>query len=170
VLLLLWQQRRLIGIQLHVEGNEQRRRPGVIGHQRDEIDQSTGTEVLQSPGEGLRRHLPRAEDLASQFDDDCVGMVEAARVEAALDDFDDVAGDAFAESFGLMRCPLETTVELPGGGENGQLANASSQPRFVSQIAIERSGIPREVRTMEKNTARTPEPPERPPSGSVRLS
>jgi hypothetical protein len=44
VLLLLWQERRLIGIQLHVEGGEQRRRPGVIGHQR-EINQSAGTEV-----------------------------------------------------------------------------------------------------------------------------
>jgi hypothetical protein len=44
VLLLLWQERRLIGIQLHVEGGEQRRRPRVIGHQR-EINQSAGTEV-----------------------------------------------------------------------------------------------------------------------------
>src|SRR4029077_11738876 len=30
---LLWQERRLLGSQLHVEGGEQRRRRGVIAHQ-----------------------------------------------------------------------------------------------------------------------------------------
>jgi hypothetical protein len=62
------------------------------------------------------------------LDDYNVGMVEAARFEAVLDDFDDVAGDAFAERLGFMRCPFELTVELTGGGEDGQFANASSQP------------------------------------------
>jgi hypothetical protein len=41
---------------------------------------------------------PRAEDFAAQIDDDRVGQVEAARVEAVLDHFDDLTGDALAVS------------------------------------------------------------------------
>jgi hypothetical protein len=84
--------------------------------------------VPQCSGEGLRCYLPRAEDLASQFDDDRIGAVEAARVEAMLDDFDDLAGNAFAERLGPMRCPFELTVELTGGGKDSQFANAPAQP------------------------------------------
>jgi hypothetical protein len=58
-----------------------------------------------------------------------------------------------------MRCPFELTIELASGDEDGQFANAASEPRFVSQIAIERSGIPRELGAMEKDTARAPQTP-----------
>ena len=66
-----------------------------------------------------------------------------------LDYFDDVAGDAFADGLRFMRCPFELTVELTRGDQSGQFSNASSEPRFVSQIAIERSRMPRELGTME---------------------
>jgi len=58
-----------------------------------------------------------------------------------------------------MRCLFELTIELTGGDQNGQFSNASSEPRVVSQIAIERSGMPRELGTMEKDTARAPQTP-----------
>jgi hypothetical protein len=53
-----------------------------------------------------------------------------------LDDVDDLRGDSFGDCFQLVRCPFELAVELTGGGENGQLADASSQSRFVSQIMM----------------------------------
>jgi hypothetical protein len=106
--------------------------------------------VLRGPGKCRRRNFPGTEDLPTEFDNDRVGRVEPVRVEPMLDYFDDVAGDAFAERLGFMRCPFELTIELTGGDQNGQFANASSEPRFVSQIAIERPGMPRELGTMEK--------------------
>ena len=85
------------------------------------------------PGKGCRCNLSCAEDFAAQLDDDRVGLFEAARVEAVLDDLDDLTGDAFAERLGFTRCPFELAVELMCGREDGQFANASSQSRFVSQ-------------------------------------
>jgi hypothetical protein len=35
-----------------------------------------------------------------------------------------------------VRGPLKLAVELAGGGENGQFANAPSQSRLASQIMI----------------------------------
>ena len=115
--------------------------------------------MLQRPAKSLRRNFPRTEDLPTEFDNDRVRRVEPVRIEAMLDYFDDVAGDAFAESRGFMRFPFELTIGLTGGDQNGQFSNASSEPCFVSQIAIERSSIPREFRTMEKDTARAPQTP-----------
>jgi hypothetical protein len=69
-------------------------------------------------------------------------MVEAARFEAVLDDFDDVVGDAFAERLGFMRCPFELTV---GSRAVVRMASSRTRPptRLVSQITIERSGVSR---------------------------
>jgi hypothetical protein len=50
-------------------------------------------------------------------------LVEAARVEPALYDFDDLTGDPFAERLGFMRCLFELAVELTGCREDGQFAN-----------------------------------------------
>ena len=79
-----------------------------------------------------------------------------------LDDFDDLRGNALAECLGFVRRPFKLAVELTGGGEDGQFANASSQPRLVAQIAVERPGMSREFGTVEQDTARAPQPPDRP--------
>ena len=126
VIPVLWPERWLVSIQLHVKRSEQGRRPGVVAHQRDEIDECAVAEVPQCTCERLRRHLSRTKDLATHFDNNCVGLVEAARIEAMLDDCDDVLGDAFAERLGLMRRPFELAVELTRGGENGQFPNTPS--------------------------------------------
>ena len=139
---------------LHVKGGQQRCGPGVIAHQCNQVDQGLSAKVLRGPGKGLRGNFPVTEDPPTEFDYDHVG-----RVEPVLDYFDDVAGDAFSERLGFMRCPFELTIELAGGNQNGQFANASSEPCFVSQIAIERSRMPRELGTMEKDTARAPQTP-----------
>src|SRR5215472_3954781 len=78
-----------------------------------------------------------------------------------LIDFDDVPGNALAERLRFVRCPFKLAVELAGGGEDGQFANASLQPRLVSQIAVERPGMSREFRTVEQDTAGAPQPPDR---------
>jgi len=122
---LLRQKRRLVGIQLHVKGGQQRCGPGVIAHQRNEIDQGLGAKVLQSPGKGPRRNFPFTEDLATEFDNDRIGRVEAVRVEPMLNDFDDIAGDAFAERLGFMRCPFELTIELAG---RDRMASSRTRP------------------------------------------
>jgi hypothetical protein len=78
-----------------------------------------------------------------------------------LDDFDDLRGNALAECLRFVRCPFKLAVELPGGGEDGQFANAFSQSRLVSQIAVERPGMSREFGTVEQNTAGVSQPPDR---------
>ena len=77
------------------------------------------------------------------------------------DNFDDLPGNTLAERLGLVRCPLKLAIQLTGGGEDGQFANASSQSRFVSQIAVEWPGMSREVGTVEQDTAGAPQPPDR---------
>ena len=124
----LRQERWLTGIELHVEGGEKRSCPGVIAHKSDEIDQRAAAEMSHGPGEGSRRHLPRTENLAAQLDNDRVGLVQPTRAPAVLDDFDDLTRNALAERRGLVRCALKLTIELTGGSENGQFANASSNP------------------------------------------
>jgi len=130
----------LTGIELHVEGGKKRCRPGIIAHERDEIDQRAAAELPQRPCEGRRRHPPRAEDLAAELNDDRVGLVQAVRIAAVLDDLDDLRGDTLAERLGFVRCPFELAVELTGGGEDGQFTNPTSQPRLVSQVAVEQAG------------------------------
>ena len=130
------QGRRLTRIELHVERGEKCSCPGIIPHEGDEIDQSAAAELPQCPSERRRRHLPRAEDIAAQIDDDRVGLVQVVRILAMLDDLDDLWGNALAERLGLVRCPFKLAVELPGGGEDGQFANASSRSRLVSQVAV----------------------------------
>ena len=78
-----------------------------------------------------------------------------------LDDFDDLLGNTFANRLLFVRCPFKLAVELTGGSEDGQFANASSQSRFVSQIAVEWPGMSREVGTVEQDTAGAPQPPDR---------
>ena len=78
-----------------------------------------------------------------------------------LDDFDDLTGNTLAERLRLVRCPFKLAVELAGDGEDGQFANASSQSRLVPQIAVERPGISREFGTVEQDTARAPQTPDR---------
>ena len=73
-----------------------------------------------------------------------------------FDDFDDFRGNALAERLGLVRCPFKLAIELTGGGEDGQFANAPAQLRLVSQIAVERPGMAREVGTVDQDTARAP--------------
>jgi hypothetical protein len=82
-----------------------------------------------------------------------------------LDDFDDLSGDTLADRLRLVRRPFKLAVELTGGGENGQFANAPSQPGLVSQIAIERPSIPRELGTVQQNTSRASQTPDRPAVG-----
>jgi hypothetical protein len=48
-----------------------------------------------------------------------------------LDNVDDLPGNTLGDCFRLMRRPFELAVELAGGGENGQFANASSQSRLA---------------------------------------
>ena len=163
-------QWRLIWIELHVEGAEECRCAGIIAHEGDEIDQSTKAELPSGPSEGRRHHLPRAEDLTAELDDDRVGLVQAVRIPAVLDDFDDILGNALAERLRLVCCPFKLIVEFTGSGEDGQFTNASSESCLVSQIAVERPGVSREFGTVEQDTARAPRPLIVPPLGSARLS
>ena len=82
-----------------------------------------------------------------------------------LDDFDDLQGNTLAERLRFVRCPFKLAVELAGGGEDGQFANASSQPRLVSQIAVERPGMSRQLGTVQQDTAGPPQPRDRPALG-----
>src|SRR6266404_3818813 len=107
------------------------------------------------------RHLPRTEDLAAQLDDDRVGLVQPVRFLAVLDDFDDLQGNTLAERLRFVRCPFKLAVELAGGGGDGQFANASSKSHLVSQIAVERPGMSREFGTVQQDTARAPQTPDR---------
>src|SRR5438067_11096202 len=82
--------RWLVGVELHVEGGQHRRGRGVISHQRHEIDELLPAEQFQCAREGLRADLARREDLTPEFDDDRVGLVEAASVPAMTDCLDDL--------------------------------------------------------------------------------
>src|SRR4029077_6602829 len=55
---------------------------------------------------------------------------------------------------------FELAAELTGSAEDGQFANASSQS--VPQIAVERPGMSRELRTVQPDSAWAPQPPDRP--------
>src|SRR5439155_12551816 len=101
-----WQERLLAGVELHVEGGQQRRRPGIIPHQRDEVDQRAAAEPAERPCEGGRRDLARGEDLAAELDDDPVGLVECGGILAVFDDVDDLGSDPLAQYRGLVRYPL----------------------------------------------------------------
>src|SRR6516162_6028579 len=65
----------------------------------------------------------------------------------------------------LVSRPLKLAVELPGSGEDGQFANSPAQSRLVSQIAVERPGMSREFGTVQQDTARPPQTPDRPALG-----
>src|SRR5262249_53578680 len=106
-------------------------------------------------GEDCRRHLSRAKDLTTEFDNDRVGLIQAARIFAMLDDVDDLPGNTLGDCFRHVRRPFKLAVELTGGGQNGQFANTSSQSRLMTQIVIEWPGIPRELRTVQQNAAGT---------------
>jgi hypothetical protein len=87
-----------------------------------------------------------------------------------LDDFNDLLGNALAERLRLVCRPFKLAIEFTGSGEDGQFANAPSEPRLVPQIAVERPGKSREFGTVEQDTARAPQTPDRPALGSARLS
>ena len=106
----------------------------------------------EGPGERRRGHLPRAEDLTAQLDDDCIGLVQAACILAMLDDVDDLRGNALAKRLRLVRRPFKLAVELTGSGQDGQLANPSSQSGLVAQIAVERSAMSRELGAVQQDT------------------
>ena len=68
-----------------------------------------------------------------------------------LDDLDDLLGNTLADRLWFVLCPFKLAVELTAGGVDGQVANASSEPRFVSQIAVERPGVSRELGTVQQD-------------------
>ncbi len=82
-----------------------------------------------------------------------------------LEDFDDLRGNALAKRLRLVRRPFKLAVELTRGSEDGQLANASSQPRLVPQIAVERRGMAREFGAVQQDAAGTPQTSDRPALG-----
>jgi hypothetical protein len=106
-----------------------------------------------------------AEDLTAELDDDRIGLVQATRILAMLDDFDDLPGNTLVDRLRLVSSPFKLAIELTGSGEDGQFANTSSQSRLVSQIAVERSGMSREFGTVEQDTAGAPQTPDRPALG-----
>jgi len=69
------------------------------------------------------------------------------------------------ERLRLVRRPFKLAVELTGGSEDGQFANASSQPRFVPEIAVDRPGASREVGAVQHDPAGAPQTPDRPALG-----
>ena len=122
----------------------------------------------------IRRRLPtplsRPKDLTAELDDDGIRLVQAAGLLSMLYDFNDLSGDTLANRLRLVRRPFKLAVELTGSGEDGQFANASSNSRFVSQIAVERPGMSREFGTVQQDTARAPQTPDRSALGVARLS
>ena len=62
------QQRLFSRVQLHIEGGEQGRGPGVVTHQHHELDELGRPEQRLGLGEGFRRHLVVAEDLPPELD------------------------------------------------------------------------------------------------------
>src|SRR5207302_10214472 len=77
------------------------------------------------------------------------------------EDFDGLQVSTIAESLRFVRSPFTLAVALAGGGEDGQFAIASSNSRLVSQIAVERPGMSREFGTVQQDTARAPQTPDR---------
>src|SRR5205823_1477413 len=69
------------------------------------------------------------------------------------------------ERLRLVRRPFELAVELTGSREDGHLANTTSQPRLVSQIAVERPGMSREFGAVKQDPAGAPQTPDRPALG-----
>ena len=87
-----------------------------------------------------------------------------------LDDFDDLLGNTLAKRLRLVRRPFKLAVELTSSGEDSQLANASSQSRLMSEIAVERPAMSRELAAVQQDAARASQTPDRPALGSARLS
>src|SRR5438270_4065802 len=109
------QGRWLIGVELHIEGGQHRRRRGVISHQRHEVDKLLPAEQFQRAREGLRADLACREDLTPEFDDGGIGLVEAAGVPAMTDRLDDPRRQPLASRFFLVRGPFELAVEFARG-------------------------------------------------------
>lgn len=61
-----------------------------------------------------------------------------------LNDVDDLLGNTLGDRLRLVSRPFELAVEFTRRSEDGQLANPSSQPSLVPEIAIERPGASRE--------------------------
>ena len=117
---------------------QQHRGAGVIAHQQDQIDQLVRLEQRFDPREGSRRDLVVAEDLPAEFDDRRVGLAQALRALAVLDDVDDVARHADLQGFGLVRGPFEPAVHFARDGENGDLARFRIEAGLMAQIVIDR--------------------------------
>src|SRR2546430_4440993 len=147
----LWhrQQRLLSRMQLHVDGNEQRRGAGIVAHQHHQLDELVRPEQRLRLGEGFRRHLVVMKNLAAELDNRGVGFVEACGGLAVLDHLDDACLDPCLERLGLVRCPFELAVHLARGCQDGDLAYARRKSRFEAQVPVERTRVLGRLRAVE---------------------
>ena len=87
-------------MQLHVDRGEQRRRARVVAHQQDQVDKRVRSKQSFGRGEGLRRNLVVAPELAAKLDDDCVRIVKPQGISAMFDDVNDGLRNAWLQASG----------------------------------------------------------------------
>src|SRR5262249_59781007 len=109
------QQRFLAGVELHVDGGEQRGGAGIVANEHHQLDELVRPEQRLRLGKNFRRHLVVAKNLPPELDDCRIGLVEAGGRLAMLDDVDDARIDALLERLRLVRGPFELAVHLARG-------------------------------------------------------
>src|SRR5258705_10456081 len=83
------QQRRLLRMELLIDGGQDESRPGVVPHQRGQLEDAAPAEELDGAAERARAKLARAEQLATAADDQRFFLSKPGDRPTALDHIDD---------------------------------------------------------------------------------